>query len=394
MTSSTAPYLPGRRLLQVPGPTNVPQAVLEAIARPTLDHRGPAFAELALSVIGGLQRIFRTTAPVVIFPGSGTGAWEASLVNTLSPGDKVLNPETGQFSTLWGQVATGLGLDVESIPSDWRHAIDLEAVRSRLRADDQHEIQALLITHNETSTGALSDVAAIRAVLDEVGHPALLLVDAVSSLGSIDYRHDEWGVDVTIAGSQKGLMLPPGMSFNAISQKALDRQSSAKLARAYWEWKPYLELNKNGFYPYTPSTNLMAGLEVAISLLEREGLENVFARHIRHGEATRAAVHAWGLETQCVEEAAMSPAVTAVRMPDGYPEAEFRAVVLAHYGMALGSGLGQVAGKVFRIGHLGDFDDLSLIAALAGVELGLGRADVPHKDGGVTAALAVLAAAR
>jgi alanine-glyoxylate transaminase/serine-glyoxylate transaminase/serine-pyruvate transaminase len=394
MTSSNAPYLPGRRLLQVPGPTNVPQAVLEAIARPTLDHRGPAFAELALSVIGGLQRVFRTTGPVVSFPGSGTGAWEASLVNTLSPGDKVLNPETGQFSTLWGQVATQLGLDVETLPSDWRHAIDVEALRTRLGADDKHEIQALLITHNETSTGALSDVVAIRAVLDEVGHPALLLVDAVSSLASVDYRHDEWGVDVTIAGSQKGLMLPPGMSFNAISQKALDRQSSAKLPRAYWEWKPYLELNQRGFYPYTPSSNLMAGLEVAIGLLEQEGLENVFARHTRHGEATRAAVHAWGLETQCVDESGQSPVVTAVRMPDGYAEDEFRAVVLANYGMALGAGLGRLAGKVFRIGHLGDFDDLSLIAALAGVELGLGRADVPHKDGGVTAALAVLAAAR
>jgi alanine-glyoxylate transaminase/serine-glyoxylate transaminase/serine-pyruvate transaminase len=394
MTSSTAPYLPGRRLLQVPGPTNVPQAVLEAIARPTLDHRGPAFAELALSVIGGLKRVFRTTDPVVIFPGSGTGAWEASLVNTLSPGDKVLNPETGQFSTLWGQVAAQLGLEVESIPSDWRHAIDVDALRTRLSADAGHEIQALLITHNETSTGALSDVAAIRAALDEIGHPALLLVDAVSSLGSIDYRHDEWRVDVTIAGSQKGLMLPPGMSFNAISQKALDKQSSAKLPRAYWDWKPYLEMNPTGFYPYTPSSNLMAGLEVAISLLEREGLENVFARHIRHGEATRAAVHAWGLETQCVEEATCSPAVTAVRMPEGYAENEFRAVVLANYGMALGSGLGQVAGKVFRIGHLGDFDDLSLVAALAGVELGLARADVPHKEGGVTAALAVLASSR
>jgi alanine-glyoxylate transaminase / serine-glyoxylate transaminase / serine-pyruvate transaminase len=393
MTSSTAPYLPGRRYLQVPGPTNVPQAVLEAIARPTLDHRGPAFAELALSVIAGLQRVFRTSGPVVIFPGSGTGAWEASLVNTLSPGDKVLNPETGQFSFLWGQVASQLGLDVESLPSDWRHGIDVEALRSRLVADDKHEIQALLITHNETSTGALSDVAAIRGVLDDLGHPALLFVDAVSSLGSTDYRHDEWGVDVTIAGSQKGLMLPPGMSFNAISQKALDRQSTAKLPRAYWEWKPYLELNKNGFFPYTPSANLMAGLEVAISLLEREGLENVFARHFRHGEATRAAVRAWGLETQCVDEAAYSPVVTAVRMPDGYAEAEFRAVVLATYGMALGSGLGQVAGKVFRIGHLGDFDDLSLVAALAGVELSLGIADVPHKEGGVSAALAVLAAA-
>jgi len=394
MTSSAAPYLPGRHLLQVPGPTNVPQPVLEAIARPTLDHRGPGFAALALSVIEGMKRVFRTTGPVVIFPGSGTGAWEACLVNTLSPGDKVLNPETGQFSVLWGQLATQLGLEVESLPSDWRHAIDIEALRTRLGADDKHEIQALLITHNETSVGTLSDVAAIRGVLDDLGHPALLFVDAVSSLGSIDYRHDEWGVDVTVAGSQKGLMLPPGMSFNAISQKALDRQSSAKLPRAYWEWKPYLELNKNGFFPYTPSANLMAGLEVAIGLLEAEGFENIFARHIRHGEATRAAVHAWGLETQCADEAAYSPVVTAVRMPDGYAEAEFRKVVLDSYGMALGSGLGQVAGKVFRIGHLGDFDDLTLVAALAGVELSLGRADVPHKDGGVAAALAVLAAAR
>ena len=385
-------HQPGRHLVQVPGPTNVPAAVLEAIGRPTLDHRGPEFAELALSVIEGTQKVFKTTQPVIIFPGSGTGAWEACLVNTLSPGDKVLTVETGHFANLWAQMATQLGLEVEKIPTDWRHPVDVDALQSRLAADNSHEIQALLITHNETSTGTTSDVKAIRTALDAVGHPALLFVDAVSSLASIDYRHDEWNVDVTVAASQKGLMLPPGVAFNAVSQKAIDKQSTARLPRAYWDWKPILEANLRGFYPYTPPTNLLFGLQAANALLFDEGLDNVYARHRRHAAATRQAVRAWGLELQSLDEAAHSPVVTTVRMPEGFPEDAFRAVVLQHYGMSLGAGLGQLAGKVFRIGHLGDFDDLSLIATLAGVELGLRRAGIPHTDGGVSAALDSLAA--
>lgn len=393
MSDSPRTHRPGRRLVQVPGPTNVPAEVLAAIARPTIDHRGPAFAELAFSVLGGLQKIFNTTQPVIIYPGSGTGAWEACLVNTLSPGDKVLTVETGHFANLWSHMATQLGLDVEKIPTDWRHAVDVDELAARLQHDTAHEIQALLITHNETSTGTTSDVAAIRRALDGLGHPALLFVDAVSSLASIDYQHDAWGVDVTVAASQKGLMLPPGVSFNAISQKALERRDLARLPRAYWDWQPILEANARGFYPYTPPTNLLFGIERANELLFAEGLENVFSRHRRHAAATRAAVTTWGLELQCLDEEAHSPVVSAVRMPDGFSEDGFRGVVLEHYGMSLGAGLGQLAGKVFRIGHLGDFDDLSLCAALSGVELGLRRAGVPHNDGGVAAALDVLAAA-
>ena len=393
MSDSPRTYRPGRHLLQVPGPTNVPAAVLEAIARPTLDHRGPAFAELALSVLDSLGRIFNTTQPVVVYPGSGTGAWEACLVNTLSPGDKVLTVETGQFAYLWAQMATQLGLEVEKILTDWRHPVDVDVLQARLAEDHAHEIKALLITHNETSTGTTSDIRAIRQALDATGHPALLFVDAVSSVASIDYRHDEWGVDVTVAGSQKGMMMPPGMSFNAISEKALSYQETSRLPRSYWDWKPIIEANTRGYYPYTPPTNLLFGLKAASELLFAEGLENVFARHRRHGEATRAAVKVWGLELQSADEAAHSPVVTAVRMPDGFAEDAFRAVVLEHFAMSLGAGLGQVAGKVFRIGHLGDFDDLSLVATLAGVELGLRIAGIPHSDGGVSAALDSLAAA-
>ena len=393
MSDSPRTYRPGRHLLQVPGPTNVPAAVLEAIARPTLDHRGPAFAELALSVLDSLGRIFNTTQPVVVYPGSGTGAWEACLVNTRSPGDKVLTVETGQFAYLWAQMATQLGLEVEKILTDWRHPVDVDVLQARLAEDHAHEIKALLITHNETSTGTASDIRAIRQALDATGHPALLFVDAVSSVASIDYRHDEWGVDVTVAGSQKGMMMPPGMSFNAISEKALSYQETSRLPRSYWDWKPIIEANTRGYYPYTPPTNLLFGLKAASELLFAEGLENVFARHRRHGEATRAAVKVWGLELQSADEAAHSPVVTAVRMPDGFAEDAFRAVVLEHFAMSLGAGLGQVAGKVFRIGHLGDFDDLSLVATLAGVELGLRIAGIPHSDGGVSAALDSLAAA-
>lgn len=385
-------HQPGRHLVQVPGPTNVPASVLQAIGQPTLDHRGPAFAELAFSVLESTQKIFKTIEPVVIYPGSGTGAWEACLVNTLSPGDKVLTVETGHFANLWAQMATQLGLEVEKLPTDWRHPVDVNALAERLADDSAHEIQALLITHNETSTGTTSDIAAVRAALDAASHPALLFVDAVSALASIDYRHDEWGVDVTVAASQKGLMLPPGIAFNAVSQKAIEKQSSAQLPRAYWDWKPIIEANTRGFYPYTPPTNLLFGLQAANALLFDEGLDNVFARHRRHAEATRTAVATWGLELQSLDERAHSPVVTTIRMPDGFPEDAFRSVVLEHYGMSLGAGLGQLTGKVFRIGHLGDFDDLSLIATLAGVELGLRLAGVPHRDGGVSAALDALAA--
>ena len=393
MSDPMRTHQPGRHLVQVPGPTNVPPAVLEAIARPTIDHRGPAFAKLTLTVLERMQQIFATSGPVVIYPGSGTGAWEACLVNTLSPGDKVLSVETGHFAYLWSQMASQLGLDVETLPSDWRHPVNVRELEVRLGADTGHEIQALLITHNETSTGTTSDIAAIRKVLDDLDHPALLFVDAVSSLASIDYRHDEWRVDVTVAASQKGLMMPPGVAFNALSTRALARQSTARLPRAYWDWQPILEANSRGFFPYTPPTNLLFGLEAAGDMLFAEGLENVFLRHRRHAAATRAAVRAWGLDLQCLDEEAHSPVVSAVRMPDGFTEEAFRAVVLERYAMSLGAGLGQLTGKVFRIGHLGDFDDLSLVAALAGVELGLRASGIPHADGGVNAALDALAAA-
>jgi alanine-glyoxylate transaminase / serine-glyoxylate transaminase / serine-pyruvate transaminase len=391
MSDPDGGYLPGRHLVQVPGPTNVPLPVLEAMARPTLDHRGPAFAALTNSLFGRVQAIFRTDQPVVMFPGSGTGAWEACLENTLSPGDRVLAVETGQFAALWAQMARQLGLDVEVIETDWRSPVDPDALEARLVADAGHEIRALLITHNETSTGVTSDVAAVRRAMDNARHPGLLFVDAVSSLASIDYRHDEWGVDVTIAASQKGLMMPPGLCFNAVSPRALEAATSARLPCAFWQWAPVLEQNTRGFFPYTPATNLLVGLDAALSMLDAEGLDAVFARHRRHGIATRAAVDAWGLELQCQVAGAASPTVTAVRIPDGHREEDLRARVLARYGMSLGAGLGRLVGSVFRIGHLGDFDDLSLIAALAGIEITLGDSDIPHTSGGVAAAMAVLA---
>jgi alanine-glyoxylate transaminase / serine-glyoxylate transaminase / serine-pyruvate transaminase len=391
MNDPDATYLPGRHLVQVPGPTNVPLGVLDAMARPTIDHRGPAFAALAHSLFERLRPVFRTEQPVVMFPGSGTGAWEACLENTCSPGDRVLSVETGQFAALWAQMARQLGLEVETIETDWRSPVDLVALEARLAADTDHDVHALMITHNETSTGVTSDVAGVRRALDNSGHPALLFVDAVSSLASIDYRHDEWRVDVTIAASQKGLMMPPGLCFNAISERALEAAKTAELPCAFWQWAPVLEQNIRGFFPYTPATNLLAGLDAALSMLEAEGLDAVFARHRRHGAATRAAVDAWGLELQCRVPQASSPTVTAVRMPDGHREEDFRAIVLDEYGMSLGAGLGRLAGSVFRIGHLGDFDDLSLVAALAGVEMALGHSAVPHTSGGVAAAMAVLA---
>jgi alanine-glyoxylate transaminase / serine-glyoxylate transaminase / serine-pyruvate transaminase len=377
----------GRHFLQIPGPTNVPDRVLRAMAAPTIDHRGPEFAELTKSVLAALGPVFGTTGPVVIYPSSGTGAWEAALVNTLSPGDRVLMSETGHFSTLWSQLAGRLGLQVEVIPGDWRHGADPAEIAGRLAADEEQTIKAVCVVHNETSTGVTSRIPDVRAALDAVGHPALLLVDTISSLASIDYRHDEWGVDVTIAGSQKGLMLPPGLGFNAISEKALAANRSAGLPRSYWDWGPILATNARGFFPYTPGTNMLYGLREACAMLAEEGLPNVFARHQRHAAATRAAVRAWGLEVLCADEREHSGSLTAVLLPDGYDADEVRRVILEKFDMSLGSGLGKLAGKIFRIGHLGHFNDLTLVGTLGGVQMGLQLAGIPIKPGGVEAAL-------
>jgi alanine-glyoxylate transaminase/serine-glyoxylate transaminase/serine-pyruvate transaminase len=384
----------GRHFLQIPGPTNVPDRVLRAIDRATIDHRGPEFQKLGQEVLTGLKQVFKTKSPVIIFPASGTGAWEAALVNTLSPGDRVLMYETGHFATLWNGMAKRLGVSPEFIASDWRRAADPAAIEAKLADDPAHEIKAVCVVHNETSTGATSRIGEVRKAIDRAKHPALFMVDTISSLASIDYRHDEWGVDVTIAGSQKGLMLPPGLSFNAVSDKALAAGSSAKLPRSYWSWEEMLGPNKNGFFPYTPATNLLYGLREALKmLLEEEGLENVFKRHDRHAEATRRAVRTWGLEILCTNPTEYSSALTAVLMPDGHSEVDFRKAVLERYNMSLGSGLGKIANKVFRIGHLGDFNDLTLLGTLCGVEMGLGAAGVPHKKGGVDAAMEYLSGA-
>ena len=383
----------GRHFLQIPGPTNVPDRILRAIDNATIDHRGPTFQKLGQEVLAGIKTIFQTKSPVVIYPSSGTGAWEAALVNTLSPGDRVLMCETGQFATLWQNIAKRLGLAPDFIPGDWRRGADAGAIEALLNEDRNHTIKAVCVVHNETSTGAYSNIPAVRKALDRAKHPALLVVDAVSSLGSLDYRHDEWGADVTVSGSQKGLMLPPGLSFNAISDKALAAAKTAKMPRSYWSWDEMLGPNKNGFFPFTPATNLLYGLREAIAMLQEEGLANVFARHERHAEATRRAVRAWGLEILCADPAAYSSAVTGVLMPAGHDEVAFRKVVLENFNMSLGSGLGKVAGKVFRIGHLGDFNDLSLAGTLAGVEMGLELAGVPHKKGGVAVAMDYLTAA-
>ncbi len=385
-------HLAGRHFLQIPGPTNVPDRVLRAIDSAIIDHRGPEFQRLGLEVLAGLKQVFKTQGAVVIFPASGTGAWEAALVNTLSAGDKVLMYETGQFATLWFNMSKKLGLVPEFIKGDWRHGADPAAIEARLAEDSKHEIKAVCVVHNETSTGATSRIGEVRKAIDRAKHPALFMVDTISSLASIDYRHDEWGVDVTVAGSQKGLMLPPGLSFNAMSEKALAASKSAKLPRSYWSWDEMLTTNKNGFFPYTPATNLFYGLREALKMLvEEEGLANVFKRHDRHAEATRRAVRAWGLEILCLNPAEYSSALTAVLMPEGHSEVQFRKVVLEHFNMSLGSGLGKVAGKVFRIGHLGDFNDLTLCGTLCGVEMGLELAGVPHKKGGVAAATDYLA---
>jgi len=384
-------YRSGRHFLQIPGPTNVPDRVLRAIDRPTIDHRGPAFGALGREVLVGLKEIFRTAGPVVIYPASGTGAWEAALVNTLSPGDRLLMFETGHFATLWRRLAERLGLEVEFVPGDWRRGVDPEAVEEKLTEDKAQTIKAVCVVHNETSTGVTSRIAELRAAIDRAKHPALFFVDTISSLASIDYRHDEWGVDVTVAGSQKGLMLPPGLSFNAISEKALKAAESARLARSYWAWDEMLKANANGFFPYTPATNLLYGLREAIAMLLEEGLPQVFARHARLAEATRRAVRAWGLEVLCVDPREYSNSLTAVLMPNGYDADAFRATVLERFDMSLGNGLGKVQGKVFRIGHLGDFNDLMLSGTLAGVELGLSAAAVPHNRGGLQAAVDYLA---
>jgi alanine-glyoxylate transaminase/serine-glyoxylate transaminase/serine-pyruvate transaminase len=383
----------GRHFLQIPGPTNVPERVLRAIAQPTIDHRGPEFGALGRELLAEIRPIFKTEQPVVIYPSSGTGAWEAALVNTLSPGDRVLMCETGQFASLWQQMARRLGLRTELIPTDWRHGADPAAIEARLRDDAGGEIRAVCVVHNETSTGVVSRVADVRKAIDAARHPALFMVDTISSLASIDYRMDEWGVDVTVAGSQKGLMLPPGLSFNAVSKKALRAAEQAQLAKSYWDWREILAANKSGFFPYTPATNLLYGLREAIRMLLEEGLENVFARHSRHGEATRRAVRGWGLEVLCADPAEYSGSLTAVLMPEGHDADALRGRILEAFDMSLGTGLGRLAGKVFRIGHLGHFNDLMLAGTLAGVEMGLALAGVPHRRGGTQVALDYLAEA-
>jgi alanine-glyoxylate transaminase/serine-glyoxylate transaminase/serine-pyruvate transaminase len=380
----------GRHFLQIPGPTNVPDRVLRAIDRPTIDHRGPEFAGLARSILDRIGAVFGTREPVVIYPGSGTGAWEAALVNTLSAGDRVLMAETGHFATLWKRLAERLGLVAEFLPGDWRHSADPDAIGACLAADRAHAIRAVCVVHNETSTGVVTDVAAVRGAIDAAGHPALLMVDAISSLGSIECRHDDWRVDVTIAGSQKGLMLPPGLSFNAVSARARAASKEARLPRAYWSWDEIIAANAKGYWPTTPATNLLYGLDAALDQLFEEGLAAVFERHLRHGEATRAAVRAWGLDLQCVNPAAYSNTLTAVRVPDGHDADHLRKIALERFDLSLGTGLAKLAGRAFRIGHLGDLNDLTVVATLAGVEMSLHAAGIPHAPGGVAAAMTLL----
>jgi alanine-glyoxylate transaminase/serine-glyoxylate transaminase/serine-pyruvate transaminase len=380
----------GRHFLQIPGPTNVPDRVLRALGKPTVDHRGPEFAELALDVLEGLKRIFQTTGPVVIYPSSGTGAWEAALVNTLSPGDKVLMFETGHFATLWRNIATAFGLEVDFVPTNWRHGADPDIVKQKLAEDTKHQIKSVMVVHNETSTGVTSRIPLIREAMDRANHPALLMVDTISSLASIDYRHEAWGVDVTVGCSQKGLMLPPGLGLNAISQKALDASKTAGLPRSFWDWQAMFAANRIGFFPYTPATNLLYGLREAIRMLEEEGLQNVFARHDRHAEATRRAVRGWGLEVLCENPEEYSSSLTAVVMPEGYEADALLDLILEKFDMSLGIGLGKVKGRIFRIGHLGHFNDLMLAGTLSGLEMGLSLAGVPFSKGGVAAALEYL----
>lgn len=381
----------GRHFLQIPGPTNVPDRVLRAMDNPTMDHRGPDFGRLGQQVLAKVKHVFKTSSHVVIYPASGTGAWEAALVNTLSPGDRVLMCETGWFASLWREMAERLSLRPEFLSGDWRQGADPAAIESYLRADAKHEVKAVCVVHNETSTGCTSRIDEVRRAIDAAGHPALLLVDTISSLASIDHRHDEWGVDVTVAGSQKGLMLPPGLSFNAISAKALKASETARLPRSFWDWKPMIAANETGYFPYTPATNMLYALDTAMDMLLEEGLDNVFSRHDRHAEATRRAVRAWGLEIQCAEPRHYSSSLTAVRVPDGHSANALRAAILEKFNMSLGNGLGRLNDRVFRIGHLGDFNDLALMGTLSGVEMGLRVAGIPHRPEGVRAAMDYLA---
>jgi len=377
----------GRHFLQIPGPSPVPDRILRAIDMPVIDHRGPGFADLGNRVLSGIQGIFKTKQPVIIYPSSGTGAWEAALVNSLSPGDKVLMVETGHFAFLWQKLAQKLGLEAQVVETDWRRGADPELVEQALKADTAHSIKALCVVHNETSTGSTSRIDAVRQAIDAANHPALLMVDTISGLASADFCFDEWGVDVAISGSQKGLMLPPGLSFNAVSEKALQAHKQSTLSKSYWDWSEMIEANKRGYFPYTPSTNLLFGLAEAIDMLNEEGLDNVFARHKRHAAATRQAVEAWGLEVQCQIETEFSPVLTAVRVPDGSDADQLRSVILKECDTSLGNGLSKVQGKVFRIGHLGDINDVTLLGTLAGIEMGLDLAGVPHQSGGVQAAM-------
>jgi len=383
----------GRHFLQIPGPTPVPDRILRAMDMPTIDHRGPEFQRLGKRVLDGLKTIFKCAGPVVIYPASGTGAWEAALSNALSPGDRVLMYETGHFATLWKNMALKLGLTPEFISSDWRAGADPKAIEARLKEDKDHAIKAVCVVHNETSTGCVSHIDQVRKAIDAAGHPALLMADTISSLASIDYRHDEWGVDVTVGGSQKGLMLPPGLSFNAVGEKALAVAKNAKLPKSFWSWEEMISNNRNGFFPYTPATNLLYALAESIDMLHEEGLENVFARHDRHAEATRRATRAWGLEIWCREPKDYSSSLTTVLMPEGQDADRFRKAALEHFDISLGTGLSKLAGKVFRIGHLGDTNDLTIVGALAGVQMGLALAGVSHRKGGVQAAMDYLEAA-
>ena len=377
----------GRHFLQIPGPTNVPDRVLRAMDQPVIDHRGPEFAQLGLAVLSGLRDVFQTKSHVIVYPSSGTGAIEAALVNTLSAGDRVLIFETGQFSNIWRQIAERLGLEVDYIPGSWRRGASAADLDARLSSDTRRAIKAVIVVHNETSSGVTSRIPELRRVMNRLRHPALLLVDAVSSLGSIEYRMDEWEVDVTVCGSQKGLMVPPGLGFNAISERALAANKKAKLARSYWDWQDMLKHNQAGFFPFTPATNLLFGLREALKIIEEEGLANVFRRHIRHGEATRAAVRAWGLEIVCEDPLEYSPSMTGIFTPEGHDADRLRKIILENFDMSLGAGLGKLAGKAFRIGHLGSFNDLMLVGTLSGVEMGLRLAGIPHNEGGVMAAL-------
>lgn len=376
----------GRHFLQIPGPTNTPLPVLSAIAMPTIDHRGPEFGAIGREVLANIRPVFKTEGPVVIYPASGTGAWEAALANTLSPGDKVLMFETGWFAHLWTRLAARLGLEAEVIKGDWRSGVAADQIGARLAEDKGHTIKAVCVVHNETSTGVASDIAGVRRAIDAAGHPALLMVDTISSLASIDFRHDEWGVDVTISGSQKGLMLPPGLSFNAVSDKARAAARTARMPRSYWDWEEMIAANANGYFPYTPATNLLQGLKVALRMLLDEGMDNVFARHIRAAKATRAAVHHWGFETQCRVEGEHSASLTAVRLPEGHSADALRAEILARCNMSLGNGLGQLADRVFRIGHLGDFNETTVTGVITGIEMGLAARGIPHKPGAALAA--------